>query len=195
MGCLWLFSAVHKILQKNSKFFVQNVYFLNEKSDGTNWRSLNISVMFYFSDWQFGWIWSQRFYSGSSSWSSSLFGYTQWRDKYQTSTSHFSCQPLLPWHHFRWDCSSDWYRLTLLGSADLWGSKQETVEMKLRKTWIITRKMVLCCSMIKMQIKQSRIKGTSGGPRHCIWTPDCPLKLSSDVAVDPIKGIHIVKDR
>ncbi len=22
------------------------------------------------------------------------------------------------------------------------------------------------------------VKGTSGGPRHCIWTPDCPLKLS-----------------
>ncbi len=21
------------------------------------------------------------------------------------------------------------------------------------------------------------VKGTSGGPRHCIWTPDCPLKL------------------
>ncbi len=39
------------------------------------------------------------------------------------------------------------------------------------------------------------LKGTSGGPRHCIWTPDCPLKLSCYLALDPPKGIHIVKSR
>ncbi len=26
-------------------------------------------------------------------------------------------------------------------------------------------------------------KGKSGGPRHCIWTPDCPLKLSCYLAL------------
>ncbi len=39
------------------------------------------------------------------------------------------------------------------------------------------------------------LKGTSGGTRHCIWTPDCPLKLSCYPALDPTKRIHIVKHR
>ena len=39
------------------------------------------------------------------------------------------------------------------------------------------------------------LKGTSGGPRHCIWTPDCPLKLYCYLALDPPQGIHIVKSR
>ncbi len=37
------------------------------------------------------------------------------------------------------------------------------------------------------------IKGTSWGPRHCIWTPNCPLKLSHYPALDPIiKGYMLV---
>ncbi len=35
-------------------------------------------------------------------------------------------------------------------------------------------------------------KGTSGGLRHCIWTPDCPLKFSCYLALDRPTGIHIV---
>ncbi len=30
------------------------------------------------------------------------------------------------------------------------------------------------CVLLKVHFK-----GTSGGPRHCIWTPDCSLKRSS----------------
>ncbi len=37
----------------------------------------------------------------------------------------------------------------------------------------------------------NHLKGTSGGPRHCIWTPDCLLKLSCYLALDPPEGIHI----
>ncbi len=40
----------------------------------------------------------------------------------------------------------------------------------------------------------SHLKGTSGGPRHCIWTPDCPLKLYCYLALDTPQGIHIVKN-
>ncbi len=36
-------------------------------------------------------------------------------------------------------------------------------------------------------------KGTSGGPRHCIWGPDCPLRLSRYLALDRPTGIYIVK--
>ncbi len=32
--------------------------------------------------------------------------------------------------------------------------------------------------------RHSCIKGTSGEPRHCIWTPDCPLKLFHYPALD-----------
>ena len=39
------------------------------------------------------------------------------------------------------------------------------------------------------------LKGTSGGPRHCISTPTCPLKLSCYLELDPTKNIHIVKHR
>ena len=31
--------------------------------------------------------------------------------------------------------------------------------------------------------------------RHCIWTPDCPLKLSCYRALNPTKRIHTVKHR
>ncbi len=41
-------------------------------------------------------------------------------------------------------------------------------------------------------MKQSSVKWTSGGPRHCFWTPDCPLKLSCYLGLGPPKGIHIV---
>ncbi len=39
------------------------------------------------------------------------------------------------------------------------------------------------------------LKVTSGGPRHCIWTPGRTLKFSCYLALDPPKGIHIVKSR
>ena len=39
------------------------------------------------------------------------------------------------------------------------------------------------------------LKGASGGPRHCIWTPDCPLKLSCYPALNQTKSIHTVKHR
>ncbi len=34
-------------------------------------------------------------------------------------------------------------------------------------------------------------KGTSGGPRHCIWTSDGPLELPYCHALYPPKGIYI----
>ena len=36
------------------------------------------------------------------------------------------------------------------------------------------------------------LKGTSGGPRHCIWTPECSLTLSCYLAPDPTKSMNIV---
>ncbi len=36
-------------------------------------------------------------------------------------------------------------------------------------------------NMHKLSKMTPCIKGASGGPRHCIWTPDCPLKLSEIV--------------
>ncbi len=42
----------------------------------------------------------------------------------------------------------------------------------------------------KLAIKSERtFKGASGGPRHCIRTPDCPLKLSCYPALNPTKSI------
>ncbi len=42
-----------------------------------------------------------------------------------------------------------------------------------------------------MEVCFHSIKGTSVGPRHCIWTPDCPLKLSYYPALDPTKMVRI----
>ncbi len=41
-----------------------------------------------------------------------------------------------------------------------------------------------------MTITSEELKGASGGPRHCISTPDCPLKLSCYPALNPTKSIH-----
>ncbi len=63
-----------------------------------------------------------------------------------------------------------------------------TTQKEKKKLTLTTWK--LSCDAPNMDIHAFYIlfKGTSGGPRHCIWTPAGPLKLSCYLALDPPKG-------
>ena len=50
-----------------------------------------------------------------------------------------------------------------------------------------SEKLLTLAMVTSLVVRNRYLKGTSGGPRHCIWTPDCPLKLSCYPALDPGK--------
>ncbi len=50
----------------------------------------------------------------------------------------------------------------------------------IRIRFVVTKDTITRLLTVKMfiLIQWTSFKGTSGGPIHCIWTPDCPLELS-----------------